>query len=151
MSRRRDLSAKFEVFNLYDTRAVLALGAQLSRTRVPSDLYARFLLHTLDPLGQDNLIRLASMSLRRGGLLFLEFRTPRDERRPHTFGEQPRNYLKPKAVAAMIRRSGGRVIHRQTGVGLAILRDEDPYVCRMVASWSSTATAARSLTSGPRR
>jgi SAM-dependent methyltransferase len=151
MGRQRDLTAHFEVFNLYDTRAVLTMGAQLSRAPVPVDLYARFLLHALEPHGQENLMRLASMALRRGGLLFLEFRTPKDQRRPHAFGEYPRNYLSAKAAEAMVRRAGGRVIHRQSGVGLAILGDEDPYVCRMVATWSETAPEPRSRTIGPRR
>ncbi len=150
-SRQGKLAADFRVFNLYDTRQVLALGAELSRGPSAVDLYARFLLHALEPQGQVNLIRLASMSLRRGGLLFLEFRTPRDRGRPHLFGDHQRHYLRPRAVAAMIRRSGGRVVHRQTGIGLAILDDEDPHVCRMVATWSDLAPRPRPEAVGPQR
>ncbi len=149
-SRQRNLAADFRVFNLYDTRQVLALGADLSRRPTAVDLYARFLPHAVEPQGQVNLIRLASMSLRRGGLLFLEFRTPRDQQRPHVFGDHKRHYLRPREVAAMIRRSGGRVVHRQAGVGMAILEDEDPYVCRMVATWSDPATRRRTKALGSR-
>lgn len=135
-SRSRQLPATFEVLNLYDTRAALAMGARLSRLEEPPDLYARFLLHALERPGRDNLFRLASMSLRRGGLLFLEFRTPRDRNRRHVFGEPTRRYLRPGAVARQIEAAGGRVVHRSEGTGLAPLRSEDPYVCRMVASWT---------------
>ena len=148
---RGDVTADFEVVNLYDTRAVLTLGAELSRQPEPVDLYARFVMHALDPSGQTNLVRLASMSLRRGGLLFLEFRTPRDRARTKAFPDHRRYPLRPRAVAAMIRRSGGRVVHRESGVGLAILGDEDPHVCRMVASWSRSAPQPRSRSLGTTR
>jgi hypothetical protein len=134
-SRRHDLPATFELVNLYDARAALALGARLSREESGVDLYARFTLHALDRPGRENLFRLASMSLRGGGLLFLEFRTPRDRRRPHTFGEHARHYLRPRAVAAQIEAAGGRVLHQVEGTGLARFGSEDPHVCRMVASW----------------
>jgi SAM-dependent methyltransferase len=133
---RRSLPATFEVLNFYDTRAVLTLGAQLARTEVPADLYARFLLHALEPAGVTNLLRLASMSLRRGGRLFLEFRTHKDRHRPHAFGEHRRNYLRPAQVVAEIERLGGSIVHREEGTGLAPFQDEDPHVCRLVATWS---------------
>ena len=135
-SSARQVPAAFEVLNLYDTRAVLALGARLSREEEPVDLYARFLMHALEPHGQENVVRLASMALRRGGLLFLEFRTPRDRDRPHAFGERRRHYLRPRAVIAQIEAAGGRIVHKVEGKGLAPLREEDPYVCRLVAAWS---------------
>ena len=137
VSDDRDLPVAFELLNLYDQRAVLALGARLSRAEVPVDLYCRFTMHTLDFPGRQNVLRLASMSLRRGGHLFLEFRTPKDRRRPHAFGEHMRRYLRPSTVAAQIEAAGGRVVHQEEGTGLAPFRGEDPYLCRMVATWSS--------------
>lgn len=136
-SRSKKLPASFELLNLYDTRGVLALGARLSRVAVPVDLYARFTLHALDPVGRANVLRLASMSLRRGGLLFLEFRTPRDRGRPHVFGEHGRRYLRPQSVVAEIEAAGGRVLHQVEGTGLAKFENENPYVCRIVASWGA--------------
>jgi hypothetical protein len=135
-SDERELPVGFEVLNFYDQRAVLSLGARLSRSEVPVDLYCRFTFHSLDFPGRQNLLRLASMSLRRGGYLFLEFRTPKDRRRPHAFGEHTRRYLRPATVAAQIRAAGGRVVHQEEGTGLAPFRDEDPYLCRIVATWS---------------
>lgn len=140
-SRAQHLPASFELLNLYDTRAALTLGARLSRREVPVDLYARFTLHALDTPGRENLFRVASMSLRRGGLLFVEFRTHEDRRRPHVFGEHPRHYLRPDRVVAEIEAAGGRVVERVEGTGLAELRTEDPHVCRLVAAWSDPTPA----------
>ena len=136
MAARRGIPVSFELFNAYDTRAVLALGAKLARDEPPVDLYVRFTLHDLDHPGRENVYRLASMALRRGGLLFLEFRTSQDRGRPHTFGEHTRRYLKPAAVVRQIEAAGGRVVHRREGTGLAPLRAEDPHMCRIVATWS---------------
>ncbi|MFT4009791.1 MAG: hypothetical protein QM655_07075 [Nocardioidaceae bacterium] len=121
--------------NLADLRDVLVLGHRLSHHPEPVDLYARFLLHNLDPQSRQNLLRLARMSLRRGGLLFLEFRTPADRQLPKTFARR-REFVDPDRYIANIERHGGRVIERHEGQGLAKFRNEDPYVCRLVVSWT---------------
>ncbi|UMG93201.1 LicD family protein [Nocardioides sp. TF02-7] len=131
-----DAPVTFQVINLYDARQVLAFGYGLSRWDTPPDLYARFLLHGLEDVGRDNLFRLASMSLRAGGHLFLEFRTVEDRDRPHHFAQTGRRYLDPDRVVAEIEARGGRVLHREEGTGLAPFRTEDPHVCRLVATWT---------------
>lgn len=124
--------------NLYDTRDVLALGTILAGAAEPTDLYCRFTLDAVEEVGRDNVLRLASMSLRRGGHLYLEFRTPRDRHRPHHFARS-RHYLSPRSVVRAIEQRGGTVVHRTSGTGLAPFEDEDPYVCRIVASWAPDA------------
>ena len=126
-----------ELVNLNDTRHLMSLGVRLSRTDEPVDLYGRFLLNTLDPDGVANVLRLASMSLRRGGRLFLEFRTPRDRGRPKAFPNQKRVFLDPDEVQRAIEARAGRVVHREAGTGLAPFKDEDPHVCRIVAMWGA--------------
>jgi len=136
----RSLPIRWDLLNLYDTREVLAYGARLSRLPEPADVYARFLPHDLEPHGRENLWRLASMSLRRGGQLFVEFRTPEDRDRPHVYGEHTRNYLEPADVVAEIEAAGGTVVDLVSGrPGMAKLREEDPAVCRIVARWSEAA------------
>lgn len=139
-AEKMSLPVEFELLNLYDTRAVLALGARLSRSPEPVDLYGRFLLHALEDPGRDNLLRLASMSLRRGGLLFLEFRTTKDRRRPKELGPAPRRFQDPDGVCRLVESAGGRIVQRVEGTGLAPLREEDPHVCRLVATWADGAT-----------
>ncbi len=121
--------------NLYDTREVLALGTTLAWADDATDVYCRFTLDAIEEVGRDNVLRLASMALRRGGHLYLEFRTLRDRRRPHHF-EHPRNFLDPRAVVRAIEERGGTVVERTSGTGLAPFEDEDPHVCRIVASWA---------------
>lgn len=141
--RRTGPKVSVEVLNLSDLRAVLAFGARLSRSDEPVDLYARFLLHGMHRQGRDHVFRLASMSLRRGGFLFLEFRTRQDRRRRKTFSG-PRNYLAPRRVRSQIERAGGEVVFQTQGTGLAPFRDEDPHVCRMVVRWSRDTGGATS-------
>ncbi len=137
----RKLDASFHVVNLYDTRAVLTWGALLVRRPRPVDLYARFLMHALEEPGRENVLRLASMVCRRGGRLFLEFRTPKDAHTRHEFGAQPRDYVDPDALRAQIEAAGGTVVEEISGRGLAPLREEDPFVCRMVVTWPTGASA----------
>ena len=137
VSHAENLPASFEVLNLYDTRAVLALGARLSREEEPVDLYARFTLHALADHGRTNVWRLASMALRHGGRFFAEFRTLQDQGRPHFFGPHMRRFLEPDEVVAEIEAAGGHVVHLEQGRGLAPFHDEDPHVCRVVAEWDA--------------
>jgi SAM-dependent methyltransferase len=134
-ARAEGVDASFEVVNLYDVRSALALGAWLARDPEPCDVYVRFTLHALTDRGRANLWRLVAMSLRRGGRLFVEFRTPRDRRRHHEFGRHFRRYLPPDLVAEEIAAAGGRVVHREQGTGRAVVGKEDAFVCRMVAEW----------------
>lgn len=136
-ARHREQGVRHEVLNFNDLRHVYALGARLSRLDEPVDLYARFLLHALDDHGRDHVLRLASLALRRGGYLFVEFRTDLDRTRSHEFANPRRQFLRPADVVAAIEAAGGRVVEQVVGDGLAVLGSEDPHVCRIVASWSS--------------
>jgi SAM-dependent methyltransferase len=129
------LSARFLTFNLHDVRQVLAVGGELAHRREPPVLYARFLVHAVEDEGRHALWRLASMCLRRGGRFYLEFRTPEDATEEKVYGEHFRKYLPGAAVVAEIERWGGRIEHLEEGYGLAVYKDEDPHVCRVVATW----------------
>lgn len=134
---RRAPNAHFEPLNFYDSRAALAMGARLSREEQPVDVYARFLLHALEDRGRENFWRMASMALRSGGRLFVEFRTERDAQGRHFYGEHFRRYLDPDLVVAEIEARGGFVVHHEAGTGLAPFQTEDPHVCRIVATWAN--------------
>jgi hypothetical protein len=51
------------------------------------------------------------------------------------FGEHYRNYLEPQVVMDEVEALGGTVVHSEEGHGLAVYRDEDPHVCRLVVQW----------------
>jgi SAM-dependent methyltransferase len=129
------LPARFQTFNLYDMRQVLAMGGDLAHRDVPPVLYGRFLIHALEDNGRHNLWRLAGMCLRRGGRFYLEFRTGLDAGKEHEFGEHFRKYLEPEVVIAEIEARGGHIEHQEAGHGLAVYKNEDPHVCRLVATW----------------
>jgi len=134
-ARDEDLPARFRTLNLYDIRQVLAIGADLAHRDTPPALYGRFLIHALEDAGRHNLWRIASMCLRRGGRFYVEFRTGLDAGAEHEFGEHFRRYLEPDTVVAEIEAAGGQIEHREAGHGLAVYKQEDPHVCRLVATW----------------
>ncbi|CAN5172456.1 hypothetical protein BH09ACT11_BH09ACT11_02950 [soil metagenome] len=132
---------EFRDFNLNDTRQVLSLGTEVSRWPRPVDLYGRFLWHAVDRPARDNVLRLASMVLRTGGRLFLEFRTPDDAATSHHFPRSRRDYVSVDEVVTAIRAKGGTVLFSWEGTGVATLEDEDPRVGRVVATWTTPTRA----------
>jgi SAM-dependent methyltransferase len=135
-ARAEDIPAEFRTFNLYDLRQVLGAGGELSHRDTPPTLYARFLVHALEDAGRHALWRIASMCLRRGGRFYLEFRTDENASASKVYGEHFRKYLPGDQVAAEIESWGGVIEHREEGYGYAVYKDEDPHVCRLVATWT---------------
>lgn len=129
------LPATFETFDLYDADQVLTTGARLASSGAPPTLYGRFLLHALEDDGRRNLWRLAEVTLRDGGRMYLEFRTGKDAEAAHVFGEHFRRFLDPDTVVDEIEAGDGRVEYRGDGHGMAPFRGEDPHICRLVVGW----------------
>ena len=135
IAAEESLPARFKTFNLYDLRQVLGIGGELAHRDTPPVLYGRFLIHAIEDPGRHNLWRVADLCLRRGGRFYLEFRTGFDAGAEHEFGEHFRKYLDPDVVVAEIEARGGQIEHREAGHGLAVYKNEDPHVCRLVATW----------------
>lgn len=120
---------------LNDRRSVLLAGAEIARTPVPAHLYARGLVGCLNDEALDNLWLLASMSLRRGGSLLLEFSTGRGPR------PDPRHLIERvpvERVVAGIEARGGIVDQVGVTAGTDFLDRPDPRVARVVAHWPAT-------------
>lgn len=66
-------SASYHVMNLLELPHVVGWGARLARLDGPRVLMARHLVNSTDRRGRDGLWRLASMALRGGGRMYLEF------------------------------------------------------------------------------
>jgi SAM-dependent methyltransferase len=118
--------------NLESLRDTLRLGAQLARADGEHSVYARFVMHALSDPARENAWRLITMVLRSGGRGYLEFRTPRDARRPKAFGDHYRRFLAPDEVEQEAKRFGLHVTHREVGTGLSPFEGEDPVLCRMI-------------------
>ena len=126
---------EFAQLDLYEADAVARTAAELS-ARQPVAIYARFLVHAVEEEGRHGLWNLARQANVVGtGELFMEFRTGKDANLPHVFGEHYRNYLEPQLVVDEVEALGGTVVHREEGHGLAVYRDEDPHVSRLVVRW----------------
>ena len=126
------VDARFEPLNLYHSDEVDELAAKLVADLAPRLVYARFFVHALEDEGRHNLWQLTQGLLATGGRAPLEFRVHGTR---HEFGEHYRQFVAPEVVAAEIKAKGGRVEHQEVGTGLAVYKEEDPLVCRMVAAW----------------
>ncbi|MCX6397639.1 MAG: methyltransferase domain-containing protein [Propionibacteriales bacterium] len=143
ITRRRLARAGVEhpdvrTLSLYDRRSVLVTGAELARTEVPVNLYARHLVGCLDPEGQDLLWLLCSMALRRGGSLFLEFSA--GGRRPRPEPAHLLTRVRVEAVVAGITARGGLIDEVVVEPGEDYLDQPDPRVARIVAHWAPPTT-----------
>ncbi len=122
---------------LNDLRAALVAGAELSREAGPVYLYARGLIGCLDAEARANLWRLCSMSLRRGGALFVEYAAT-SAFRPGLRGTATRRLVRRVSTRRLVREieaSGGRVIHREVGPGHDFHDRPDPHVARLEVRW----------------
>lgn len=135
LARRKGVTINQTDFSAGSPRDVLIRGAQLARLPGPVHVYARGLLDNLPPDSRPYLWRLCRLAQRRGGWLFLEFRTPESRGEPKHFGPRRRFYPVPARVRAEIERHGGTVVEVVTGRDLAPLGDENPHVCRMIVRW----------------
>ncbi len=134
-----EYDAEFDVLDLYDQPGTVRVAESL-REIEPLVVYGRFLLHSLEEAGRDNLFDLAATALAGGGELLVEFRTGLDAGHEHLFGDDHyRAYLDPDEVVERIERRGGSIIHREQGHGMAIYKSEDPHVARIAARFGSVA------------
>ena len=126
------LNARFEQLNLYHDDELSDLGGRVAQTLRPEVLYARFFVHALEDDARLNLWRLAGILLPRGGRVYLEFRVSETQ---HFFGEHYRHFVPPEVVESEIVAAGGTVESQEVGHGMAVYKNEDPRVCRIVAAW----------------
>lgn len=126
----------FAQADLYDTERCAALGRELAGLESPA-VYGRFLLHSLEERGRNNLYDLAAAVCPGGGSLYLEFRTGYDEGERHVFGDDHfRVYLDPDTVIGELKARRASITECLTGHGMAVYKTEDPHVARLVAAWS---------------
>ena len=121
---------------LNDARTVLLAGAELSRAAEPPYLYARQLVGCLDADARANLWRLCSMSLRRGGALFLEYSTTGTGAPKSTVNGLVMR-VGTKGLVREIEAAGGRVAHRESGPGEDFFGERDPAVARLEVRWDT--------------
>jgi hypothetical protein len=127
--------AAYRPINLESLHSSLVAATRIAHAPVPHHICARGLIDALAPTGRLGLWRFCAVAGRRGGLTFLEFRTPASRHERTFFGQHQRTYAEPDAIVAEIERHGGTVRERLQARGLAPLGQEDPMICRLVVSW----------------
>lgn len=134
---KEGFDAEFRELNLYDSQSTEWAAITLLR-RGGIAIFARFLIHSLEDQGRRNFFDLAAIALSSGGHLYLEFRTGKDAKAEHLFGNDHfRRYLDPAAIEHELEARGAVILYSESSHGLAIYKSEDPHVARIVARWAA--------------
>jgi adenylylsulfate kinase-like enzyme/SAM-dependent methyltransferase len=130
-------------FGLTDmTFAVGFYGEFIPRlARPPEYVYARFVLHAIDEVYQRSILAGAYATLAPGGLLLTEFRTVKDPlaRQGMSIGvnervtDHYRRFIDINALCEQLSRLGFEIVYSVESQGLAVHKEEDPVVGRVVA------------------
>lgn len=123
---------------LNDRRSAMVAGAELARTTTPVNLYARQLVGCIDEEALDHLFLVASMALRRGGSLFLEFSAGRG---PAPDPSALISRVDVDKVSAAITARGGIVDEVVVEPGQDFFDQPDPSIARIVAHWHHAASS----------
>ncbi|MDA3925092.1 MAG: class I SAM-dependent methyltransferase [Kiritimatiellae bacterium] len=97
-------------------------------------VYSRFTFHSIDEICEDVVLSQLSDVLKPGGVFLLEARSTLDEGLNKVYGETHfRRYLNFSETVKKIECLGFNILEKQESQGLAIYKDEDPFVLRVVA------------------
>jgi hypothetical protein len=95
--------------------------------------YSRFFLHSLPDDVLTGLLANLGTAAMSGDFVAFEFRTIYDQQNKKVFGGHYRNFINPESVRDKIVNSGLSITLWQHGNGFARYKDEDPFVCRIIA------------------
>jgi len=134
---------QFREFNLLEWRQVATTAALLAHREPAPAVMARHLVDAVPVEARQALWQLASVALRRGGRLYVDFlaRTTPDDKWSRDMLLTPRD---PEVVVREIEAAGGRVVGRQalTGPAMGLQVRHDPArefreACRLVVEWAA--------------
>lgn len=110
--------------------------------QIPTNhVYSRWTLHSVDLVGEANVLSWVSETIPVGGYLFVELRTTKD----HLYGQGEqvgknayvhthyRRFTEPYEFVAKIYERGFDIVHITHGQGLSVMDDNDPHLMRVVA------------------
>ena len=97
--------------------------------------YSRFFLHSINEEQENSFLMSLSNNLKSGEYIYFEFREKKDELLNKTYNDHYRRYINEKEFRANLENKYGfNVNYCYTGKGMAKYFDEDPIVCRIIAS-----------------
>lgn len=95
-------------------------------------LYARFVLHAITRVQQEEFFENISKELIKGDTVALEFRTNQDEeikKKNKFFG---RRFINPEDIEKQLHHLGFQVVAREEGINLSKHFEENPHLCRLI-------------------
>jgi SAM-dependent methyltransferase len=96
--------------------------------------FSRFVMHSLDEQQEDQLFAALKDCLSPGDLMYFEFRSKEDEHQPKHYGGHYRRFVdSEKFIEKMRQFLGCEIEYVRVGQGMAKYKDEDPFVCRIIA------------------
>ena len=122
-------------FEQVDASSAKSLDMGLSKfvSSQPIAFYSRFVVHAISDDAEKLLLKFLKRNLKPKSILFLEFRTNQDSDTRKAFGEHFRRYVDPDLFLERVRKGGQfKVVYDKRGHGMAVYKDEDPHVCRLI-------------------
>ncbi|MBM9461937.1 class I SAM-dependent methyltransferase [Aeromicrobium sp. YIM 150415] len=128
---------KFSICDVADTSSLASIVASVREQRGGAAIcfYMRFFLHSIPEETQDILLTTISDQAGRGDVLMAEFRTDKDEKNQHVFGDgHYRRYQNADDFSKNIRDQYGWDVDFETEeTGLSPYKGEDPVLYRVLA------------------
>jgi len=104
------------------------------RERADTCFYSRFVIHSIDEKQQTSFMLGLKNLMKPGDLIFFEFRSREDEETKKVFGNHYRRYVDTELFTnELIEIVGVEILYSITGRGMAMYKDEDPSVSRIIA------------------
>ena len=119
-------------FTYHKSDAIKYLNKIERQTSLNVAFYARFFLHALNETKIPLFLRSMSNSMVSGDVIFLEYRTKKDEKLTKITPEHYRNYLDPAIVINDFGKYGMRLDFHAEALGFAKLRDDNAFTCRQI-------------------
>ncbi len=95
-------------------------------------IYARFFLHAINKKEETEFLLNCKNLIDKGGRIFLEFRTEKDERLQKITSNHYRRYIKPAEFINACSTIGLKVGYFTEGFGYAKYKDDDAHVARVI-------------------
>ena len=96
-------------------------------------LYMRFFLHSIPKEIENIILENSSKIMKKDYLLACEFRTEKDKKAKHIYEKHYRRFIPMKDMIMELKKYGFDITHSEESQGLSPFKDEDPFLCRIIA------------------
>lgn len=110
------------------------LDALKSDLRMKRFFYSRFFIHAITEKEEDCFFELISKISTNGDCFFAEFRTEKDAKGKKLTPSHYRRYILPSNLITKLNKIGFNINYQCEGYGYAKYKDDDAYVCRLIAT-----------------